>query len=40
MAKLILAKHTYSPRKIREHAEKFSRPIFEKKIRQFVKGCL
>ena len=40
MAKMLLNKHVYSARRIREHAEKFARPVFEKKIRQFVKACL
>lgn len=39
MAKMLLNKHLYSPRKIREHAEKFDRSVFEKKIKQFVKNC-
>ena len=40
LARLILNKHLYKQRAIREHAEKFSRSVFEKKIRQFVKGVV
>jgi len=39
LARLILHQHLYRPKAIREHAERFSRSVFEKKIRQFVKGC-
>lgn len=39
LARMILNKHLYSARRIREHAELFARVVFEKKIRQFVKMC-
>ncbi|MCX6734113.1 MAG: glycosyltransferase [Candidatus Peregrinibacteria bacterium] len=38
LAKLLLNMTVYRPKRIREHAEKFSRKIFEKKMREVVRG--
>ncbi len=39
LARMLLNMHLYRAGRIREHAEKFARPVFEKKIRQFIKMC-
>ncbi len=38
LARLLLNMTVYRPKRIREHAEKFSRKVFEKKVREVVRG--